>query len=503
MDPKTKRFATSPTTSYADQLAAVQKQKMPILPAQAQQMLANVKFDVKTEHTGKTAEIQGIHAEENILVVTMEFPNPSGPGMQMRMEMHQWIAGPEAADRVPALKELEVYSSLPKAGLDPVEMMTKTLASFPGIADKLQGPLKDLGKNASKAMLRMQTAIYIPSMAAMLGSGAADQPFTEFNMELAELSSTPLPDSRFEVPADYQSAPMEEMLGVLFPSPKLPVPSGTPRAANSAGPQPTIVAPYKVGNGVTAPVVIFQTQPGYTEEARAAKIQGTVLLSLVVAPDGVPQQIKVLRSLRSRTRSKGRRNGRHMEIHARNQGWQARGGAGPDRSQLSPAIVDPIRGEAARFLLGGQSLMKKKVFRILGYVLAALIVLAGGTVTYLYARKPAMAPPSSLKIDRTPERLARGAYLYRLADCDGCHSDRDYGRFGGPVNPGGLAAGQTFPRELGLPGTVTAPNLTPDPETGLGTWSDGEKVRAIREGVDKDGRTLFPMMPYEAFRKMA
>jgi mono/diheme cytochrome c family protein len=145
----------------------------------------------------------------------------------------------------------------------------------------------------------------------------------------------------------------------------------------------------------------------------------------------------------------------------------------------------------------------KRALRILAFALSALLVLAGGAVTYLYARKPAIAPPDRRKIEPTAARLARGAYLYRLADCDGCHSDRDYSRFGGPVNPGGLAAGQVFPREMGLPGAVTAPNLTRDPETGIGAWTDGEKVRAIREGIDKDGRTLFPMMPYEAFRAMS
>lgn len=140
---------------------------------------------------------------------------------------------------------------------------------------------------------------------------------------------------------------------------------------------------------------------------------------------------------------------------------------------------------------------------MLGWVAAALIAIAGGTATYLYARKPAMVPATDLRIERTPARLARGEYLYRLADCDGCHSERDYGRFGGPVAAGGKAAGQVFTKELGVPGTVVAPNLTPDTETGIGTWTDGEKVRAIRDGVDKDGRTLFPMMPYEAFRKMS
>jgi len=67
----------------------------------------------------------------------------------------------------------------------------------------------------------------------------------------------------------------------------------------------------------------------------------------------------------------------------------------------------------------------------------------------------------------------------------------------------GRLAGQVFTKLHGMPGTVVTPNLTPDPETGIGAWTGGEIVRAIREGVDKDGRTLFPMMPYKAFRKMS
>jgi len=55
----------------------------------------------------------------------------------------------------------------------------------------------------------------------------------------------------------------------------------------------------------------------------------------------------------------------------------------------------------------------------------------------------------------------------------------------------------------GLPGTVTAPNVTPDYESGIGGWTDGEKIRAIREGIDKHGRALFPMMPYKSYASMS
>ncbi|MEZ5393427.1 MAG: hypothetical protein R2724_11265 [Bryobacterales bacterium] len=55
---------------------------------------------------------------------------------------------------------------------------------------------------------------------------------------------------------------------------------------------------------------------------------------------------------------------------------------------------------------------------------------------------------------------------------------------------------------MGFPGHVCAPNITPDAETGIGAWSDDEILRAVREGVDNHGETLFPMMPYSAYRRL-
>jgi TonB family protein len=54
---------------------------------------------------------------------------------------------------------------------------------------------------------------------------------------------------------------------------------------------------FHIGGGVTAPKVIYDPEPEYSEEARKAKYQGTVVLSLVVGPDGVPRDISVSRSL--------------------------------------------------------------------------------------------------------------------------------------------------------------------------------------------------------------
>jgi hypothetical protein len=146
--------------------------------------------------------------------------------------------------------------------------------------------------------------------------------------------------------------------------------------------------------------------------------------------------------------------------------------------------------------------MLKKVLLIL---LALVVMVPAGGLSYLYVRKPAQASPSSRKVPMTPERIARGKFLFEIiADCDGCHSQRDFTRFNGPVVETGRGRGNVLSSTIqGLPGTVVAPNITPDPETGIGTWTDGEKIRAIREGVDKNGRALFPMMPYTHYRSMS
>ena len=151
----------------------------------------------------------------------------------------------------------------------------------------------------------------------------------------------------------------------------------------------------------------------------------------------------------------------------------------------------------------GESVVIGKIAKIIGIISLGLVVVAGGVAGFLFLRKPAMQPARDIRIEATPERLARGEYIFKLADCDGCHTPRDFSRFGGPAIAGRRGAGTVFPAEFGLPGVVAPPNITPDVETGIGSWTDGEKIRAIREGVDKNGRALFPMMPYQNFRHMS
>ena len=116
---------------------------------------------------------------------------------------------------------------------------------------------------------------------------------------------------------------------------------------------------------------------------------------------------------------------------------------------------------------------------------------------------PKARPLSGRTFQRTPQRLERGRYIATaLSGCLYCHSHHDWAAPGTPIVPGTEGAGEIQP-EADLPGRIVAPNLTPDPETGAGNWTDDQLARSIREGIGHDGRALFPMMPYTHYREMS
>ncbi|MBI3451795.1 MAG: cytochrome c [Rhodospirillales bacterium] len=94
---------------------------------------------------------------------------------------------------------------------------------------------------------------------------------------------------------------------------------------------------------------------------------------------------------------------------------------------------------------------------------------------------------------QTPDATRRGGYIFDLAGCAGCHTD--------VKNKGPLAAGG---RELKTPfGAFYGPNITPDPQYGLGRWKEADFVRAMRHGIRPDGNRYFPVFPYTSFAKMS
>lgn len=105
--------------------------------------------------------------------------------------------------------------------------------------------------------------------------------------------------------------------------------------------------------------------------------------------------------------------------------------------------------------------------------------------------------------DSLKKVVERGEYLaHRVAVCMDCHSKRDFTKFSFPPAPGTLGIGASFPfgKAEGIPGEIWAPNITPKR---LAEWTDDEIARAIASGVNKQGDTLFPIMPYHNYSRMA
>jgi mono/diheme cytochrome c family protein len=90
----------------------------------------------------------------------------------------------------------------------------------------------------------------------------------------------------------------------------------------------------------------------------------------------------------------------------------------------------------------------------------------------------------------TAKLVAQGQYIARAADCAACHTQP-----GGKPFAGGVAFKLPF-------GTLYSTNITADRDTGIGQWSDDDFVRALHQGVAKDGRNLYPAFPYTSYTAM-
>ncbi|WP_232476315.1 cytochrome c [Flavisphingomonas formosensis] len=98
-------------------------------------------------------------------------------------------------------------------------------------------------------------------------------------------------------------------------------------------------------------------------------------------------------------------------------------------------------------------------------------------------RPPTGVPPELAHADAA----TRGEYLIRMADCEACHTAKGGSRFAGG-------------RPFVLPfGTIYTPNLTPDPDTGIGKWSDAQFLNAVHKGIAPDGSHYYPAFPYASY----
>ena len=123
------------------------------------------------------------------------------------------------------------------------------------------------------------------------------------------------------------------------------------------------------------------------------------------------------------------------------------------------------------------------------FLLALLIVLVIAAIAFAAlswrAELAPIEPPGRSSFDNA--NIQRGANLAAIGDCVACHTAP-----GGRAYAGGFALRTPF-------GTIHGTNITPDPDTGIGRWSLAAFTRALREGVDRRGRHLYPAFPYDHF----
>ncbi|MBM3537260.1 MAG: c-type cytochrome [Alphaproteobacteria bacterium] len=122
-----------------------------------------------------------------------------------------------------------------------------------------------------------------------------------------------------------------------------------------------------------------------------------------------------------------------------------------------------------------------------GWVLLAAAAIAAAWVVW---RPSIRTEAVSRGVPFEAELVQRGAELAAIGNCNACHT-----REGGPAYAGGRPIATPF-------GTVFSTNITPDAETGIGGWTPAAFTRAMREGVSRDGRHLYPAFPYDHMTRM-
>ena len=143
----------------------------------------------------------------------------------------------------------------------------------------------------------------------------------------------------------------------------------------------------------------------------------------------------------------------------------------------------------------------KTLVRILLWFIVLIVIILGGSLSYIKFVLPDVGAAPVLKVESSPERIARGEYLANhVAVCIDCHSKRDWSRFSGPPTEGTYGmGGDRFDQKFGFPGVYYAKNITP---AGISRYTDGELFRVITTGVNKEGEAMFPVMPFHYYGQM-
>ena len=213
LDPEGMRYGIAP----ADQITAIIARAMPQMPT-VQGLADMLKTDVQSRKTGRTETIHGVQAEEYEIVMNLSLTIPNAPagGPVMHMVMQMWRAVAGETSRNAALGELARYSNVTASSINPADFLRRLAGPLQGFTQTI-GPLIEEMTKDNALVLRTHLEASSP-MIAMLSPQALpagldpNAPLVSANQEIAELSTDPVDESFFKVPAGYRKVEVEEIL---------------------------------------------------------------------------------------------------------------------------------------------------------------------------------------------------------------------------------------------------------------------------------------------------
>lgn len=197
----------------------------------------STKATVSSRKTGRMEVIQGVASEETELTCSIQgqLPPPvENDAPLVRMVMQFWIAQPEEALRNPAVRQIAGYGAYRNTVVNPAEIL-EAMSNVPGCGKDLISQVQDLQKT-SLLITRTHVEVSSPILAKFAPLMAqqghpfpadfdANAPIVVANTEIVEISTAAIDDSAFEIPADFETAPLDEVLQPLITPPAPAVPT--------------------------------------------------------------------------------------------------------------------------------------------------------------------------------------------------------------------------------------------------------------------------------------
>jgi hypothetical protein len=232
LDAGHKRFATVAMKVYAGTFAAA----MPAMRPEFRIAQESAKTTLSSRKTGRTDVMQGVEVEETEHTATLDLPVPIAPGKTpngplLKMTMQVWTAKPAEVSRVPAVDELTAHTVLNPGfshWIDPANLLVTIFGAMPGLGDGMSRLFQEIEKSNS-VVFQSHLEASMPGMASFLQQmqkeqGAAlpegldpNAPFSVVDSQVVELSTAPLDDARFQLPAGYHAAPFEDVAKSVAP----------------------------------------------------------------------------------------------------------------------------------------------------------------------------------------------------------------------------------------------------------------------------------------------